>query len=48
MKVESAHIRIFYVCYSRAKNNLIVYYPNPTSSVIDYFLLEDRGNYCSI
>lgn len=27
--------RIFYVCCSRAKNNLIVYYPNPTSSVIE-------------
>ncbi len=27
--------RIFYVCCSRAINNLIVYYPNPTSSVID-------------
>ncbi|MDE5820106.1 MAG: UvrD-helicase domain-containing protein [Lachnospiraceae bacterium] len=27
--------RIFYVCCSRAKNNLIVYYPNPTTSVIE-------------
>lgn len=26
--------RIFYVCCSRAKNNLIVYYPKPTSRVI--------------
>lgn len=27
--------RIFYVCCSRAKNNLIVYYPNPTNSVLE-------------
>ena len=26
--------KIFYVCCSRAKNNLIVYYPNPSNSVI--------------
>lgn len=27
--------RIFYVCCSRAKNNLIVYYPKPTNSVLE-------------
>ncbi|MHB8064339.1 MAG: UvrD-helicase domain-containing protein, partial [Ruminiclostridium sp.] len=27
--------RIFYVCCSRAKNNLVVYYPNPTAAVIE-------------
>ncbi len=26
--------RIFYVCCSRAKDNLVVYYPNPTSQII--------------
>ena len=26
--------KIFYVCCSRAKNNLIVYYPNPSNSII--------------
>lgn len=27
--------RIFYVCCSRAKDNLIVYYPNPTTQIIE-------------
>ena len=26
--------RIFYVCCSRAMNNLVVYYPSPTAAVI--------------
>lgn len=27
--------RIFYVCCSRAKENLVVYYPNPTAQIIE-------------
>lgn len=27
--------RIFYVCCSRAKDNLVVYYPSPTTKIID-------------
>ncbi len=41
--------RIFYVCCSRAMNNLVVYYPNPTPKIIERAkALFGAENVCSL